>query len=305
MKSLLIALASILIGSQAHGEMVFEYPPDPDGGIGHSSWFPPDGSDNDIFSYEKFLLASDASITEVRWRGGYQPSGFGQLTDFTVTFFASTAPNGFYPDCGLPGESEVYLARYQVGGLAGQTFVGSFGGVSMYDYDFTLPQPFQATAGVTYWIRIEGETAGQPFWGVANGTGGNGSHIEFATGTGMFLSWPHDLAFSLHTAAATSVGDPGAGLSSALTVVPNPFAGRTTVGFSMVRSGPATVTVHDLQGRLVRSLTNDAPYGPGPQFLGWDGRDSKGNWAASGVYICRIVADGRVQSARMNLLRGH
>lgn len=618
MKLLLIALAMILICPQAHGVLVFEYPPDPEGGIGHSSWFPPEGSDNDIYSYEKFLLDTSVPITEVRWRGGYSPAGYGQLTDFSVMFCASNAPNGFYPDCGIPGEFEVYLARYQVGGLAGQTPAGTFGGVTMYDYHFTLPEPFQATAGVTYWIRIEGETDGQPFWGVAGGTGGNGSHIEYSTGTAMFSNWPHDLAFSLHTTAGapvytvttdvspvgagtttgdgdypedsqalveatsntgwifvnwtengvpvsalpsyaftvnadrdlvanfisaytitttvspplsgTAVGggafiggtevtvvatanpgyvfsnwaefgspvsalpvytflvdadrdlvanfnlisgsvffdldngpvdaslpvdlavdglgahfwatgpsnyrvlpatdgdfplegfyglcifpdtdtesdleidfdqplgffsimyapnevgcddtatmrltafldgvyvgtstsmaaapgdwptgilsfssdqafdqvvihydsppptcqdwapafavdnmlvtlapgtaavdDPEFGLRLAPTVAPNPFTGRTTVNFSTARSGPVTVTVHDLRGRLVRTLMNGAPLGRGAQVLGWDGRDSNGHRAANGVYLCRIIADGQVQLARMSLLRG-
>jgi hypothetical protein len=546
MKSLLIGLTLSLLCSPSLGVMVFELPPDPAGGVGHSSWFPPDGSDNDIYSYEKFLLDSSVPITEVRWRGGYQPAGFGQLTDFTVTFMASTAPNGFYPDCGIPGEFEVYLVKYQVGGLAGQTYAGSFGGVAMYDYQYTLPQPFQATAGVTYWIRIEGETAGQPFWGVASGTGGNGSHIEYATGTTMFSNWPHDLAFSLHTnavdpvytittgasppiagtttgdgqytqgsqaivqaiphpgyvfsnwtefgspvstspiysfvvdadrnlvanfnlvagsiffdldnapldaplpidlnveglgahfwtpgsanyvvlpadasgfnpvgfdglcifpdtdiasdleidfdqrlgfasimyapsevgcsdsatmrlnafldgvlvgtststvpipgdwpagilsfsstqpfnqvvihydsppptcqdwspvfsvdnllvtpaPAAAPVDDPQPGSGFAPTVAPNPFTGHTTVRFSMVHSGPVTVTVHDLRGRHVRTLVNGAPLEKGTQDIGWDGLDSNGHRAASGVYLCRIIANGQVQSARMSLLRG-
>lgn len=619
MKSLLLGLVLTLLCSQSFGVVIFEYPPDPAGGMGMSSWFPPNGSDNDIWSYEKFVLPTSVPITEVRWRGGYQPAGYGQLTDFTVTFFASTAPNGFSPDCGLPGEFEVYLAKYQVGGLAGQTYAGSFGGVAMYDYQFTLPTPFQATAGVTYWIRVEGETAGQPFWGVAAGTGGNGAHVEFSTGTSVFLSWPHDLAISLYTTVgdpvyavatsssptgaatttgdgdysqgtqatveatpnanwafvnwtengapvstspiytfavnanrdlvanfitaytvtttvrpplggsttgagtytggtevtvsatvnpayefsdwsefglpvstspvysftvngdrnlvanfnlspgsvyfdldnapvdallpidlnvdglgahfwstgvpdyvvlpadasgftppgfdglcifpdndlaadleidfdqrldyfgimyapneigcgdsammrvsayldgvfvgtntttaaapgdwpsqvlsfssvhpfnqvvihydsppptcqdwapvfsvdnmvvtvappATPVGDPGPGLRLAPTVAPNPFTGRTTVSFSMVRAGSVTVTVHDLRGHLVRTLVDDSPLEQGPQGIHWDGRDGHGYRAASGVYLCRIQTDGQIQSVRMSLLRGN
>jgi hypothetical protein len=79
----------------------------------------------------------------------------------------------------------------------------------MYDYAFTLPSPFQATAGTTYWVQIEGWQNivfpnYAPDWGLAVGTGGNNSHFRFVT-AGTFQTITNDLAFSLVSSAAPTV----------------------------------------------------------------------------------------------------
>ena len=239
MRKLVLALALVLIGVRAEALLVFEQPPDPAGGVLPSSWFPPDGSDNDQWVYDSFVLDTTAPITEVHWRGGYQYVGFGLVTNFTLTFYATNI-TGSEPDCGLPGDGDHYLARYDVGGTAGQVYAGNFGGTAMYDYQYALPQPFQAAAGVKYWIQIEGEVDGSPFWGMAQGTGGNNSHFRYVRGTHMFSFWPHDAAFSLYTTgeptytittmeapagAGTTTGDGAYPPGSQATVVATPNAG--------------------------------------------------------------------------------
>jgi hypothetical protein len=153
------------------------------------------------------------------WRGGYQYTGYGIVTDFEILFYESTA-GGSQPLCGMPGDSDTFLASDLVGGTAGQTPAGIFGGIQMYDYHYTLPQPFQAQAGVKYWIRIEGYTAGLPSWGIAVGTGGNGGHFRYIRGAHMFSIGSHDAAFSLHTTSGpihqitTSATPAGAGTTT-------------------------------------------------------------------------------------------
>ena len=209
-----LLLALLFSSAQAQSVLVFEQPPDPAGGVAPSSWYPPDGSDSDSYVYDSFVLGASTPITEVRWRGGYQYLNSGPVVDFVISFYATNV-TGNEPDSGLPGEHDNHLARYRVGGTAGQTYAGTYGGIVMYDYHYDLPQPFQATGGEKFWIQIEGETAGLPFWGVAWGTGGNGTHFRFYNH--IFNFWPHDTAFSLYTTGqptysiTTAASPPGAG----------------------------------------------------------------------------------------------
>ena len=83
---------------------------------------------------------------------------------------------------------------------------------------------------------------------------------------------------------------------------PNPFRGSASVAFSLARSGPVTVAVYGVDGRLVRTLAN-GPREPGSYRLEWDGRDNAGQAMSAGVYFVQMVTpDGR-QTKRISYLR--
>lgn len=204
MKRLVIALVLVLLCSfaafTAPAAVVFEQPHAATGTLHKSSWYPPDGLDGDAYCWDNFTLVADASITAVHWRGGYEyhPSGTGQspVADFEVSIYQSIA-GGSQPDLSAGGR----LVRYNVGGNAGETPAGVFGGVAMDDYAYTLPSPFPATGGVKYWVRIvasQGAAAPSyaPDWGLATGTGGNNAHFRYITGA-TYQAPLQDLAFSL------------------------------------------------------------------------------------------------------------
>ena len=91
--------------------------------------------------------------------------------------------------------------------------------------------------------------------------------------------------------------------STALTGAhPNPFNPMTTVDFELARRGRARLTVHDLKGRLVRTLV-DAELPVGGHAADWDGRTAEGREAASGVYVLRLSAEGARDSRRISLVR--
>jgi flagellar hook capping protein FlgD/List-Bact-rpt repeat protein len=202
-----IVLLSVFLASNSHAVVIVDQPHDGTGTLYKSSWYPPDGLDGDAYCWDNFTLGSNSAITEIHWRGGYElhPSG-GQspVYDFEISIYRSITGNT-QPDLGAGGR----LAHFSAGGNAGETPAGSFGGVSMYDYAFTLPSPFQAAAGTTYWVQIEAwqgivAPSFAPDWGLAAGTHGNASHFRFIT-AGTYQTISGDLAFSLAASAAPTV----------------------------------------------------------------------------------------------------
>ena len=156
--------------------VVYSQPPKSGGGLIPSSWRDPDGSDTDRSIWENFMFETAQTITEVRWRGGYDPAKAGSggpVRNFTVDIYPSI-PTGTEPDLALAP-----LVHYAVGDNAGETPADVLGGVQTYEYRFTLPVPFEAAAATTYWIQIEAFQSGDPDWGLRRlGTLGDGRHFR-------------------------------------------------------------------------------------------------------------------------------
>ncbi len=87
-----------------------------------------------------------------------------------------------------------------------------------------------------------------------------------------------------------------------LTSAPNPFRGRTQIGFSLNRPSSAVLTVYDLAGRRIRSWRWGTLSG-GNHSTPWDGRDEKGRRVAAGSYVYELLANGRVQTGRVVRIR--
>ncbi len=90
--------------------------------------------------------------------------------------------------------------------------------------------------------------------------------------------------------------------SGLLKIGPNPFNPRTTIGFVLPRSGHCQLVLHDLHGRIVRSLFEGTRSGGPQQFL-WNGFDDEGRAVPSGVYFARLVFDGGSEVRKMTLIR--
>ena len=84
--------------------------------------------------------------------------------------------------------------------------------------------------------------------------------------------------------------------------LPNPFNPVTTIPYAIAEAGPVTLSVYNLQGQLVRTLVQEVA-SPGEHTAVWDGRDFAGRAAASGVYLCRLVAPEGVRTMRMTLVK--
>jgi hypothetical protein len=83
---------------------------------------------------------------------------------------------------------------------------------------------------------------------------------------------------------------------------PNPFRSRCTIRVSTPGSERVTLTVHDTVGRKVRTLVSH-PLSAGTHDIQWDGRDVRGDLAATGVYVVNLIQGEFAASARVTLSR--
>lgn len=110
-----------------------------------------------------------------------------------------------------------------------------------------------------------------------------------------------DFLLDIVSAVDTPDGDlPAATRLAAIS--PNPFNPGTTIAFDLAVQGPVTLSIHDLQGRLVQTIATGS-LAAGRHRAGWDGRDRHGKAVASGTYLCRLVAAGRSQSLKLVLAK--
>jgi len=77
---------------------------------------------------------------------------------------------------------------------------------------------------------------------------------------------------------------------------PNPFRQSATISYSLSATTRASLQVHDLAGRVVRTLANSVQ-NPGRYSLRWNGRDNRGRLLSRGVYFVKLTA-GTYQATR-------
>ncbi len=81
---------------------------------------------------------------------------------------------------------------------------------------------------------------------------------------------------------------------------PNPFTEHATLRFTLPDESPIRVTIHDVGGRLVRTIEHGLR-AAGIHTIYWDGRDEAGRRAPGGVYLGRLAADGAEVTTRIVL----
>jgi len=306
MKQALLAAVLAMLCTQASASVLYQQPPDPNGGFYHSSWWDPDGSNYDEYVWDRFVLGSNADLDSVNWRGAYDPAygGNSPVVNFTVAIYASIA-GGSEPDVAHPP-----LVEYETGSNAGETYAGVFGGATMYDYRFALPVAFHAQAGIPYWVQIEGWQWGFPGWSLARGTGGDGYHFRCqhltedskdGPPTGCRFTAPSgDAAFTLLTTAVTSVDSPQLPAAFALRgALPNPSRGdHVEVSFSLPDASPAELSLFDVAGRHM-AFKEVGALGAGPHAVDLAGRVP----IKPGIYFARLSQGARSQMVKVIVTR--
>lgn len=116
-----------------------------------------------------------------------------------------------------------------------------------------------------------------------------------------------DLDGTVHYSEARAVTlpltEPERGQASVTTAIglsqnfPNPFNPATSISYILSRNSMVTMTIYDAVGREVVRLVN-MEQGPGSYTVTWEARA-----AASGLYICRLQAEGRTWEKRIVYLK--
>ena len=83
---------------------------------------------------------------------------------------------------------------------------------------------------------------------------------------------------------------------------PNPFNPSTTITYDVQEAGDVRLDVHDMDGRLLRTLV-DAPQQVGSYSVLWDGRAANGAVLPSGTYFYTLRSGGELLTRRMMLTK--
>ena len=144
---------------------------------------------------------------------------------------------------------------------------------------------------------------------------GGGTGIVYASG---FLASASDSAFSLilTTPSGYSVQLPSA--STALSTIdemninplafslnqnyPNPFNPSTTISFDVYEASRVSLSVFDLNGRLVKNLMS-GNLGAGTYNINWNGKNINGLSVAGGVYFYSITSGESSIIKKMSLIK--
>ncbi|MEJ2719678.1 MAG: FlgD immunoglobulin-like domain containing protein, partial [bacterium] len=84
--------------------------------------------------------------------------------------------------------------------------------------------------------------------------------------------------------------------------VPNPFNPTTTIAFVLPERTRATLAVYDVSGRLVSTLVSGVVERGNREYQ-WNGTDTAGNRASTGVYFYRLTAGEKTLTKKMVLLK--
>ncbi len=83
---------------------------------------------------------------------------------------------------------------------------------------------------------------------------------------------------------------------------PNPFNPETSIAFDLPSSGAVKLIIYNALGYQVR-LLHAGIAAAGRHVLTWNGRDNSGEQVASGVYIYRLQAGGKIFTKKMILMQ--
>jgi hypothetical protein len=102
---------------------------------------------------------------------------------------------------------------------------------------------------------------------------------------------------------SAGVGDGAGRVAFALEQnAPNPFTRSSVIRFALPASGPVSLRVYDIAGRVVRTLASGVMQAGYHQRV-WDGRDDAGTPSHPGIYFYRLDASSGTRARKMIFLR--
>ncbi|MFP4520802.1 MAG: DNRLRE domain-containing protein [Fibrobacterota bacterium] len=90
-----------------------------------------------------------------------------------------------------------------------------------------------------------------------------------------------------------------------LAVAPNPANPSTRISYTLgidSRGKVLNIAIYDVKGNLIKTVSKSEAV-PGQNSVQWNGTDSRGNFAASGVYIARLSVGGNIKTKKFTLFK--
>lgn len=132
------------------------------------------------------------------------------------------------------------------------------------------------------------DAAGAPYWYKLTAVDVHGNESRAALlapgGTLDVADGPASLAFALEAPS------------------PNPAHGPSAVRFALARPGQVRVAMHDVSGRVVRTLV-DGALAAGAHAVTWDLRGDDGHAVSPGLYFVRIESAGKARARALAVVR--
>jgi hypothetical protein len=174
-----------------------------------------------------------------------------------------------------------YYARAEVNGVQHVTTGG--GGAPLTPPDTTYPNVVTATMALHYCkVEIDSDSL----------------HVTALTPVGQVID---EFAVVLSDPIGTKPV-PEVAWFGLLENYPNPFNPVTRLEFSLEESAPVSMRIYDISGKLVRTLL-EGTMSFGRHSVFWNGEDEHGASVASGIYVCRLEAQGKTATRKMVVLR--
>ncbi|TSA26336.1 T9SS C-terminal target domain-containing protein [bacterium] len=80
---------------------------------------------------------------------------------------------------------------------------------------------------------------------------------------------------------------------------PNPVISSTKISFNLHQTAQVELNIYNLKGQLVKSLYSGMT---SSQSLAWDGSDNKGRKLSAGVYLYKLIVNGKTEDAKKLIL---
>lgn len=84
---------------------------------------------------------------------------------------------------------------------------------------------------------------------------------------------------------------------------PNPFNHLTTIRYFSNEPQNITIKIYNVEGKLVKSLLNNAPCEKGFGTVIWNGENANGAKAGSGIYFCQFKVDNYCEIKKMLMVK--
>ena len=265
--------------------------------------------------YDSFMLAIASpgfydNVEDSILTNRYQAGDLWHTTEYT-----SYSPTTCWR-CGV-GDDQNYLDNMNSSLITPEFAVGSQATVSFwhkyviengYDYGFLE----YSTDGGSSWAELASYTGNLSTWTQAsydiNGIP-LGSRVmlrfRFTSDYSLNYSGWHIDDISVTTPAGVAVRPEEPKLSGVLRLNrshPNPMRSNAVISYQIPSKSPITLTVYNILGQTIRML-DSGEKAPGLYQVNWDGRDSRGNSMASGIYFYRLTAGTVTLTQKLILVR--